>query len=414
MKQLFPLPFIGFIAVLLVIPGIREYATASKWSFLAVAVATSVCFTKIKYTKGHLIGFWLLNWALLSLLWCPVWYDGLQGAAWLLIMAGAFILGGAARDLRLFYLVTSLAFIPSAINMALFKFTGVYVSFGMFPAGGTLGNPNFAGEAAGAIAASALGVISLRRSFPRLIAVSPALATMLLSGCRGAMVGFGLMALCRLWQHPRSAVIVLCFCLMGTFGLGYTLNDQHRRDAIVQRAMIWRDTIDGLTFFGRGIGQYRAMVPEKGHRLSALSLNTEHAHNDLLEIAFELGFPGIVLFAWLCFTAVRARSDGAEAYILGSLLVAGLFGFPLFEPVASFLFAVVAGHLCAAGARVRNELDWSAGHPGAGVQRLAATLADGSVTPGSFDVSARLAATAGGRGHGGDAGTMAAAGNRAR
>jgi O-antigen ligase/polysaccharide polymerase Wzy-like membrane protein len=412
MRQLFPLPFIGFIAVLLVIPGIREYATASKWSFLAVAVAVSVCFTKIRWSPGYGVGLCLLLWSALSLLWSPVWQDGLQGLAWLLIMAGAFILGGSAKDLRLFYLVTSLAFIPSAINMALFKFTGVYVSFGMFPAGGTLGNPNFAGEAAAAIAASALGVISLRRSFPRLIAVSPALATMLLSGCRGAIVAFGAMGLCRLWRVSPLAVALLF--LAGMIGLGFTLGSQSRRDALTQRAMIYRDTIDGLTFFGRGIGQYRAMVPEKGHRLSAISLNTEHAHNDLLEIAFELGFPGIVLFAWLCFTAVRARSDGAEPYVLGSLLVAGLFGFPLFEPVASFLFAVVAGHLCAAGARLRNELDWSAGHPGAGVQRLAATLADGSVTPGGFDVSARLAGSASGGRHGGDAGAVVAAGNRAR
>jgi hypothetical protein len=400
MKQLFPLPFIGFVAVLLVMPGIREYATASKWSFLAVAVALSVAFTKIRFpfTLGHCLGFWLLNWALLSLLWCPVWYDGLQGAAWLLIMAGAFILGGAAKDLRLFYLVTSLAFIPSALNMALFKFTGVYLSFGMFPAGGTLGNPNFAGDAAAAIAASALGVISLRRFFPRLIAVSPALATMLLSGCRGAIVAFFVMGLCRLWQHQRFAVVLLC--LVGVAGVGATLNDQHRRDAIVQRVIIYRDTIDGLTFFGRGIGQYRAMVPEKGHRLSTLSLNTEHAHNDLLEIAFELGLPGIVLFAWLVTTALRAGPEpahGPDPWVLGSLLVAGLFGFPLFEPVSSFLFAVVAGHLCAASGRVRNELDFGASHSSAGFQGLAPCSADGPTASGRQGVSARLAGSASGR-----------------
>lgn len=400
MKQHFLLPTIGATAVLLMVPGIRSYATAPKWSFLAVAVALAVCFTKVKMTKGHGIGLCFLAWAALSLLRAPVIDDGLQGFAWLSILAGAFMLGAAEKDLRLFFMVTGLAFIPSMLNMAAVRCCGVYFSVGgVFPLGGTFGQPNFAGEAAAAVAASALGMISLRRC-PPLIAVGPALATMLLSGSRGGFIGLATMFAVRLMADlkGRAKVVALGVFLACIVGTAYTLTNLQGREASAQRLDIYRDTYDGLTFFGRGIGQYRATVPEKGHRLAARNLNSEHAHNDFLEIAFELGIPGVVLFAWLVATALYgARSDEPAAYAMGSLLVAGLFGFPLYEPVAAFLFAVVAGHLCAVGARVRNELDDRAGSPSPGVPVMAQATADDPTASGGKNLPVGVAVAAGRR-----------------
>jgi hypothetical protein len=394
---------IGAGVVLIIVPGIREYATAPKWCFLAVSVALALCFTKVRMTACHAIGLCLMIWATLTLLWAPVTPDALQGLAFLFVLAGAFLLGAAAASLRLTFGLMSLACLPTLIAMTLVRCCGVSLTWqGAGGFGGTFGNSNFAGEAAAAAAIGAavpLGAI--------------AFAVVALSACRGALVGFVTMCVIWLWRSGRWdrrawAVLFVSLCVVGAVA---TLSDPIKREAVIQRSLIWRDTYDGLTVFGRGIGQYRATVPDKGHRLAALELNTEHAHNDILEIAFELGLPGVALFGFFLLSAYR-RGMAAERYVMGSLLVAGLFGFPLCEPASGFLFAVVAGHCARARADLRDGLDECASDAVARSGEVAAILAAHGAASGDEDISAGLEIAPCGRGLGAHGEPMVAAADR--
>jgi O-antigen ligase len=395
---------IGGLAILLVVPGLREYATAAKWSFLAVSVALAVCFVEVRMTKCHWIGLWLLVWATLTLLWAPVTVDALQGLAWLFVLAGAFVLGSAASSMAPLYTVAGFALLPSLIGLFLVRFFGLHIPLvNIDSTAGTFGNSNFAGEAAALIASSGLAATKLRKNIPNFIP----LAVLGLSLCRGGLVGFGLMGAIRLWRVSRLSVVALA--LIAAFALGLTLENAAKREAIVQRTLIWRDAFDGLTVLGRGVGQYRAVVPEYGHRLSALSLNTEHAHNDALEVAFELGLPGLVLLVWFFATAIR-QGMAAERYVLGSALVAGLFGFPLFEPVTGFLIAVVAGHCARARVCLRDDVDECASDAVPSPERVAAALGLRPAASGGVCVPAGLAGATGGGGRGDPVGALPAAG----
>jgi hypothetical protein len=91
--------------------------------------------------------------------------------------------------------------------------------------------------------------------------------------------------------------------------------------------------IPQFSFFGQGLGSFY-------HLYSWF----EHAHNDLLQVTYETGFLGILLF--LGFMAYCLWSGPLpERLVLLAFLVEGLFDFPLYMPSTSFLAALAAGSI---------------------------------------------------------------------
>lgn len=337
---------------------------------------------------AHWFGLAILAWAAISVLWSPVMPDALAGMAQLLILSGAFCIGSMAGDLRPFLRATALAFCFCAL-IVLAARLGYRMPGMPFPLSATLGNPNFAGEAAAPIMV-AIGALAIaeRRTFDVALASGSGLL-LFLSGCRGALLGVAAMGV--IWLWPRSRVGATGLALLIVFGLGLTLGRAPQRQAIIERAAIWRDSIDGLRVFGQGIGQYRAMLPRYGHRLATFGLNAEHAHNDLLEIAYELGLPGVLGICGFFLLAFIGPGAAAAKYALGTVLVESLFGFPFHEPVAGFIALVLAGRLCRIGVNLRRDLDERANAAMAGAARLAVSDSLGRVAPSGKSVSARLA-----------------------
>jgi O-antigen ligase len=128
------------------------------------------------------------------------------------------------------------------------------------------------------------------------------------------------------------------------------------------RAALWRDTLKLIReqpWTGTGLGTFVfAFTRVQSHELA---YTVEHAHNDYLEFAADLGIPAaavlflaIFLIAARTFQASRvARSGRTRALALGTfagvwaLLVHGLADFNLQIPANAIVFSVLLGMGCA-------------------------------------------------------------------
>ena len=75
----------------------------------------------------------------------------------------------------------------------------------------------------------------------------------------------------------------------------------------------------------------------------------------LLQILYETGVPGFVLFSAFIIYILKTRQV-TDRLVFVVFLVEGCFGFPLYTPTTAALAAFVAGHLCACRADVRDSL----------------------------------------------------------
>lgn len=124
------------------------------------------------------------------------------------------------------------------------------------------------------------------------------------------------------------------------------------------RLPIWRDTeplIRDFPLLGTGLGTYRWAYSH--YQTSMLQYVIEHAHNDYLEFASEIGIPAtVLLFAGLWILVIRAAryalaaersyekslAAGCAGALL-ALLVHELVDFNLQIPANAYLFAWIAG-----------------------------------------------------------------------
>lgn len=127
-----------------------------------------------------------------------------------------------------------------------------------------------------------------------------------------------------LWRYNRAAGIVA-----GAVGLGaltiQVISPSHQFDTS-QRIAAWVELLQDVTVFGHGLGAYRFAYPEM-----------EYAHNDYLQILYELGIPVFLMFVglvlWSCRTSLVMVAFATEA----------LFDFPLYCPATAFVAALCVG-----------------------------------------------------------------------
>jgi len=174
------------------------------------------------------------------------------------------------------------------------------------------------------------------------------IAAMLFCRSRGAWLALGAVGflwflwfgnrIVRCWQ-ARAVVVTLVIVFASLSARSY-IREQWQTDV---RPPIWKATVSMIgarPFMGHGLGTYVAVYPR--YRLAEYFLRpkatnvTDHAHNELLEIAAEQGLVGLSATLWLWTMAVwcgiRAvrRSQGAEQHaalgLLGAMLVLMLHG----------------------------------------------------------------------------------------
>ena len=194
----------------------------------------------------------------------------------------------------------------------------------------------------------------------------PVLAGLWLSGSRTALIVFGLtlaaMALLApgLARRRRAGVaggIVLAALLLGVFypraqstGDSAIAFGVRREMAAATLRMLREHPLAGL-----GVGQYRALSPAYMSPLMKSWYPRQNAHNQFLQVAGELGIPGLVAFVVLIgFGAVpagRAAWRSAEpldrglAFGVLAFLAASLTMHPLMIPEVAAAFWIMLG-LC--------------------------------------------------------------------
>lgn len=300
---------------------------------------------------AHAWGLALLAWAALSLLWSASPADTLGALTQLAALAAIFAAGAGLGDERMPALwtglgtgATLLGLLGLAQMLDLTDFAEVAGQAQWTYPVGTAGNKNF------------LAVIGTLALFGLLFMRTPldwsrarcAWASAITAGsavaaftplCRGAMVAVVLAPLgwfLRGWKLWVTSAALVTSAAMGVLGL------QRVPNSIQPRLEVWDWTASNLGPLGWGLGTYGSVFP------------WEHANNDLLEVAFELGI-GALLLVGLLVACLRVRPRGlaAEWVVLCAAVVMSLSAFPLHQGCPAAVAALCAGRL--AGARGRAD-----------------------------------------------------------
>jgi hypothetical protein len=330
-------PAVVFLVAILILPGIPELATAPRWCLLAAVVPFVWYFNPGSRTRGHALGFLFLAWCALSLVWTFNFYDGLLQAGKFVLLGLLFCVGAARRDLNAVWVAAALgAGVNSAIMIAqTLGWDGLPQV--TLPAG-TFYNKNFAAEFC------ALALVGAAR-WPWLALIAAPGAV--LGQSKTVFLALGCALILLIWQKNKVAAAffgVVLSAFGAIFG-GYTF---------IQRTQMWEDTMAGVTFWGRGIGSFWVAYPEYAKQIDSLALRPTEAHNDMLQLLYELGPGSLVLVALLAF-ALRGPLT-REHYVTVAFLVIGLAAFPLYMPATAMLAALAVGHLCRDRVELRSSV----------------------------------------------------------
>ena len=206
------------------------------------------------------------------------------------------------------------------------------------------------------IAIAALGLIligiALNRSLAALLLVVPVLLA------TGLMIPVG-------WRLRWVGVPLVVLALAGavaalsTNPLNSTSASSAKEFSLQSRQYIWRTTAAAIaeTFpVGTGLGSFQQVyrLQENPDRVDATYVN--HAHNDYLELALELGLPGILLmlafFAWwgrrlaqIWSSNLSSPFDRAATIASAAILAHSVVDYPLRTSAMAAVFAMCIGIL---------------------------------------------------------------------
>lgn len=319
-------------------PGQAGAAEPSRWCFLGVAMPAMLFLIRVRPSLPNLLVAATLTWAAASLLWTDAIWDGLRAYSELIVLAGLFVIGQELKDPRYLYLGLGTGMAVNS-GFAILQWMGFEPVITQFPGSGPAGlfvNPSLLGEA------SSMMLVLLLANRMWLLSTLTA-PSLVLSQNRAGFIACGACVLYMVWKWNRWAAIAA----LAVIGAAAThIIKPNFYDSFMQRTDIWRDAIEGLTVFGRGIGSFYVDFPlYHDHIMGENTVNwtlTAHAHNDTLELLFELGIPGLILMAALGWVIWQSAAYG-ERYALGCVLISGLAGFPLREPFTAAVAALLAG-----------------------------------------------------------------------
>ena len=171
----------------------------------------------------------------LSLLWAPVWQQGIWDLWQLAILAACFCLGDL-DDLPKLY--KGLA-IGIGINTLLaigqhFGWQPVHHNNSDYPAGFFF-NPDMLGESAALVS---IALYSIRSYWP----IALTLPAVFLSGGRAAILSIVVVILLEGWKRSRVVTALLALAILTTAYL-----DNHKTSSFNERIALWEDTASGLT-----------------------------------------------------------------------------------------------------------------------------------------------------------------------
>ena len=321
----------GFLLVTAYLPGVYEAPFAGRQVAAALGLAILLWIaTEREHRAGY--GTLFVGFAAFSLLWSPFPYDAANELWKILLLAVAFVVGerGAAPAV----------FEGAAWGLSVTSVIAIGQSFGWQPVeeasspAGLFGNRDYLAEAALPVA-----IWALWRKPWVLIAVLPSL---LLPQTRVAIVVFGVLASFR-WRNriatAGTLAVIAAACL--AYGIERPLNLEI---SLHDRLGIWQDTWQGLTWLGRGVGQFYATYPEHATHLNVLYRRPLNAHNEYLELLYDCGPVGLGLAVAFIVATLRVGS-GWAFYAFLAVCLDGITAFPFHNPVSGIFALLAAGAL---------------------------------------------------------------------
>lgn len=197
-----------------------------------------------------------------------------------------------------------------------------------------------------------------------------------LTRCRGAMIGlavaFFILFFYKRWWKVLGLGILLCFMIVAVMpkAMIFHYDITNKEQSLRERYRLWKralDVIEAKPLTGTGINTYN-VAHAKYDKEKHWRVRGYYAHNGYLQLAAEIGLPGIFCFLWFLFmffrrtlqAVVRVRGSPEEYIQLG--LVTGLMAFLFYaagdnnlqSPPSLMMFWYLAGIL-----RARQSISMS-------------------------------------------------------
>jgi O-antigen ligase len=333
----------GFALLICYWPGISGAGTSPRWALLAAVALPTLLVIRLRVTVLHIVGFLFVAWAAATYLWTGAPLDSIAALWKLAILASILCIGGECDDLAPFYW-------GAAAGLAISSLIAILQIAGYAPvpdvahdqAIGLFVNRLVLAEAAALIG---LALLAMEWWPAVVLLVAPAL---ILPCERSPILAFCFAGAFWLWRISRLGACGLA--LSGilaaaaiTSGLTFNeipdaKNSQNRIETAAARLTIWRAVAEQTSPLGSGFGAFRETAPQP-----IAGAIIEHAHNEPIEIAFETGFVGLVLFALLFGGAIAIFPRSIEGIVLLGLLMEASFAFSFHEPTTAAMGALCAG-----------------------------------------------------------------------
>jgi hypothetical protein len=319
---------LGLIAPICFIPGVLGAMIPTQWALFSIVLPLSL-WREGAFGPAYWAGLAVLAWSAISLLWVPNGYDGLYGF-WLLSICGlAFWMGSTILDFD--PLLKGLALglsVNAAIALAqVFGFQGV--PFLERPSG-LFYNPTVLS------AICALVIIALWSHSLYLWSLGP-IAGLIFSGSRGGFFVLGIVLLSRM---TRWYIAIPCAIIaIAIMSINPSSTD-------ILRLMNWGITLRQLNLWGHGIGSFTTYFyfnPTEHYPHAIALIHPGFAHNDFLQLWFELGIGALPIYAIYLLCLTRIDSHWHPTFV--GLTTLSLFYFPLYCPIIAFLGCIAAGRI---------------------------------------------------------------------
>ena len=308
------------------VPGIVGLASNTSWAVMWLAMPLLLLNCKIEMTLIHVLGLSFLSYAALSLLWSP---HGFLEFMQLLALASVFVWGYTLKDLRSVTIGLSLGLAVSSVIAILQYFKVDLPILTYSKVSGVFVNPNIYAEVS--------GIILILILINKLWWYIPVTVPGLLVSSRAVIVGLTVVCLAWIWNKSKLITVSIIGSLI--FAASFI---NFATGSIYERLNMWNDMSSGFNVFGHGIGSFVYLFPDYNKHLDTSVHLAEYAHNDLLQLIFELGIGAIPL---ILIVALLLKVNNEYRNALIFFIVISFFGFPLHMPATGFVVALVAAQL---------------------------------------------------------------------
>lgn len=313
------------------LPFLPDGAIGTRWAILCAAPFIALASgARIPPTVWVALGYLAV-----TLAWSPDRWHGADLLWHFVLLSMVATLAPANLDGIFWALGLGLAINSAAV---MFQIDGTVTWTEVRPDSGLFFNRN---QQNAIIALATIGLLSIRDWRAWMLALFdfiPMFTTPIQRGPFVALACAGAFLICR-----RYKFLIPAFAILIAGMVVHLMQADDRTNAIIARLSTWISVAMHTTPLGNGLGSLRWAYPEM-----------EYAHNDALQVAYELGFPGLFCFLGvLCY--IITRGSLVPRLVLIAFAVEGLFDFPLYQPATGFLAAVCAGHLL----RARQPVRWS-------------------------------------------------------